>query len=115
MHPQDVYRLFDRDTRPHKQKRAICVCPQAQLFLRINSQPLWPPHHLIFAANCDFIEKDSYVELSKLVRYFGLDMQQAQYLGRLTRPVALSIMEAVEAACTLSQRHKDMVRERWGL
>lgn len=114
MFPKDVYRIFDRTTRPAKEKRAICVCDRMKLFLRLNSRSLWKPHHLIFAVNCDFLDHDSYVELRSLIRYLDEDIAVAQHLGRLSHPVAKSIMDAVEAAPTFSQRNKDLIRDRWG-
>ena len=114
MHSKDVYQVFDRFTRPQKLKRAICVCPKMMLFLRINSEPLWKPNHLICAVNCDFIDHDSYVELKSLLKYSHDDLGDGKRLGRLTPPIAKGIMDAVEAAGTLSQAHKDLVRDRWG-
>jgi len=85
-----------------------------RLFLRLNSQPLWKPHHLIFAVNCTFLDHDSYVELRGLIQYLPDDLAAAQQLGRLAHPAAKSIMDAVENAPTINQRHKDLVRDRWG-
>jgi hypothetical protein len=112
--PKDVYRIFDRLVRPPAPKRHICVCPEQRHFLRINSQPIWKPNRLIFAATCDFLDHDSYVELNAMIRLHGDDVAGAVRLGRLSPPVAQDVMSAVEDAETIPQRHKDLIRDRWG-
>lgn len=110
--PRDVVRIFDRHTRPNKPKWHICVCDERQLFLRINSEPVFRPHHLLRAANNAILHHDSYVELQQLVRHVADDIVQAEHLGVLTLQEAKSLVAAVEQAETLSDEHKDLIRER---
>jgi hypothetical protein len=109
---RDVVRIFDRHTRPNKRKWHICVCDGRQLFLRINSEPVFLPHHLLLASNNLFLHHDSYVELQQLVRHVADDIAQAEHLGVLTLQEARKLVAAVEQAETLSEEHKDLIRER---
>ena len=63
LRPRDVVKLWDRHTRPNKPKIHICVCPEKQQFLRINSEPIFPPNLIIYEAENAFLHHDSYVEL----------------------------------------------------
>ena len=108
----DVIRVLDRQTRPSKQKRLICIVPEKQWFLRINSEPKFRPHHPLLAAETDFLSHDSYVELRQFIRPFAYDLQSADKLGRLTRHQAKGLIEAVHKSKALSQDHKDLIAER---
>ena len=110
--PGDVVRVWDRQVRPPKQKRLICIAPDRQLFLRINSDPKFAPNHLLLAAESDFLDHDSYVELRQLIRPYAYEIQQAEKLGRLTRRQAVALVAAVNEARTLQQDHKDLVAAR---
>jgi hypothetical protein len=110
--PRDVVRIFDRHTRPNKRKWHICVCDERQLFLRINSEPVFRPHHQLLAANNPFLHHDSYVELQQLVRHVADDIVQAEHIGVLTLTEVRNLVTAVEQAETLSEEHKDLIRDR---
>jgi len=45
--PRDVVRIFDLYTSPRKPKLHICISERRQLFLRINSQSIFKPNHLL--------------------------------------------------------------------
>lgn len=111
LQPRDVIRVWDRQTIPAKLKRAICVAPGKQYFLRINSEPKFKPNHPILKSESDFLDHDSYVELRQLVRPFAYDIQQLELLGRLTDAQAKSLVEAAQCAKTLPQEHKDLIQE----
>ncbi len=108
--PGDVILVWDRGTRPPKHKRLICIDPGRQLFLRINFKALFRPHHPLSAAESDFLDHDSFVELRQLVRPFAYDIAQARNLGRLTARQTRSLLESVEAAETLSDEQKELIR-----
>jgi hypothetical protein len=60
-------RVLDRQVRPQpKQKRLICIEPEKQWFLRINSPSKYKPNHPIAKDDCDFLDHDSFVELRQL-------------------------------------------------
>jgi hypothetical protein len=80
----DVIRVWDRRTRPAKFKRQICISPDRQLFLRINSRANFPPHMIIRADGADFLDADSFVELWQLTRPYAQEIEEADLLGRLT-------------------------------
>lgn len=110
--PGDVVRVWDRQTQPAKPKRLICIAPEKQLFLRINSDPKFKPNHPLFASESDFLDHDSYVELRQLIRPYAYDIQQAELLGRLTARQAASLVEAARLAESLTQEHKDLIASR---
>ncbi|MCW5695513.1 MAG: hypothetical protein KIS96_02140 [Bauldia sp.] len=113
LRPRDVVLLWDRGTRPPKDKRHICVDPGRQLFLRINSKPIWTPSHLIKAApGVRFIAHDSYVELRQLVRHMAYEISRAAPLGRLDDEQTEALCAAVRIAETLSEDHKDLIVAR---
>lgn len=107
--PGDVIRIHDRWTHPPKPKRHICICMTRQFFLRINSRSIYSPCHLLRQADNDFLEKDSYVELTQLVRHFAYDIPKAEILGRLTGGEARRLILAAEAAETLTPAHKRLI------
>lgn len=110
--PGDVVRVWDRQVKPAKFKRLICIDPDKQQFQRINSKPIFKPHHPIPASDAVFVDHDSYVELRQLVRPFAYEIEQAEHLGSLTAEQARSLLEAVEQAETLSQEQKDLIAQR---
>ena len=110
--PGDVIRVWDRNTRPPKFKRHICICPDRQHFLRINSKPVFPPHLLIKADGADFLDEDSYVELQQLVRHFALEIDDADYLGRLNATQNALLQVAVEHCKALPIDIKEFIIER---
>jgi hypothetical protein len=89
----------------------ICVAPERQLFLRINSEPKFKPHHLLRQNESTFLDHDSYVELRQLIRLYAHDMQQCEILGRLSETQARSLVIVASGCATLSQDHKDLIAE----
>jgi hypothetical protein len=109
----DVIRVWDRGTHPPKFKRHICVCPERQLFLRINSKAFFPPHMIIRAEGADFLDTDSFVELQQLVRHYAQEIADADVLGRLTMTHVQALRISVAACEALSQELKDLILERF--
>lgn len=62
--------------------------------------------------NPKFLGKDSYVELTHLVRNYEYDVQRAQYLGRMSPAEAKQLVVAVDRAETLIEAHKRIIREQ---
>lgn len=112
LRPGDVIRVWDRQTRPPKTKRLICIAPERQLFLRINSEPKFLPHHRLLASESDFLEHDSYVELRQLIRPLAYDIAQAERIGTITQQQATALIAAAKGAKTLTEDHKDLIAER---
>jgi hypothetical protein len=110
--PRDVVEIWDRHTRPPKSKWHICVCDQRQLFLRINSDPVYQPAHPILAANNSFLHHDSFVEVQQLVRHIADDIVQARHLGVLSMQEARNLVAAAGKAATLSEEHKQLISDR---
>lgn len=110
--PRDVVKLWDRHTRPNKPKIHICVCERRQLFLRINSNPVYKPCHALSAAANTFLEWDSYVELTQLVRHIKYEIDRAEFMGRISQREIYGLLEAVWEAETLSDEHKSLIDER---
>lgn len=115
--PRDVIRVFDTQISEPKWKRFICVSPERRLFLRINSNPYWPPHVKIREAeNRGFLDHDSYVELTGLVRVPIFEFNRAiarsdNPMGRVTESVAREIAFAAQRAATLSDEHRQIIRD----
>jgi len=110
--PRDVVRLWDRYTSPNKYKLHICVCDQRQLFLRINSDPAFPPVHPLSQRNNPFLHHDSYVELQQLVRHMGEEIRAAERIGRISQSETRALIAAANEAPTLSPEHKRLIAER---
>ena len=111
--PRHVIRIFDRFTRPNKLKRHLCVCDRLQLFLRINSEPIFQPvHPILLADNRSFLTHDSFIELQQLVRHVADDIANAEFLGVMSMQEARKVVAAAEQADTLSEEHKQTIRER---
>ena len=114
--PRDVAKILDRQVRPAKWKRLICVSEQPRRFLRINSDPQWRPHMKILRAECNFLDYDSYVELRELVRVGPTEFRDAvarpdNPIGRLTDEMARQIELEAQRAPTLSDENRRLVRE----
>ena len=107
--------MWDHTTHPPKPKRHICVCPEKQLFFRINSDPTFPPHLPIRADNADFLEHDSYIELMQLVRLQGYHIQQAERLGTLTMTHKRAIVISLEQGGWMAEDWIEFVRDRFDL
>lgn len=107
--PRDVIRVWDRHTHPNKWKRHICVCPTKQLFLRINSDPIFPPHHFLPKVSNPFLDHDSYVELQGLVRHFAYEIGRSEHLGRMSIHEARMLVEAAWKADTLTEDQKELI------
>lgn len=113
MNPRDVLRIYSRTTKPPKYKRFICVCPHRRFFLQLNSKALWPPHHALFAVNNDFLEHDSYVELTRLYCLLEEDCRLAEPLGRVSPNEIGQIYASLDYHGTLPPAHMELVRESW--
>jgi len=113
--PGDVIRVWDRQSHPAKFKRLICVSPDRQLFLRINSAPKFKPNHPLRASESNFLDHDSYVELRQLIRPLAYELMQAQPLGRLSADQRRFLVAAARRAATLSPDQKDLIAEAFRL
>jgi len=112
--PGDVIRIWDRHTRPNKRKLHICIDPERQLFLRINSEAVFPPTHRLARADCPFLHHDSYVELQALTRHIADDIARAEEVGRLSRQVRAELLVSVRSAETLTDEQKSLIAEALG-
>jgi hypothetical protein len=54
---------------------------------------------------------DSYVELQQLVRHLSDEIRDAERVGRLSLPEAKALVEAAQAAETLTPEHKRLIAE----
>ncbi|RUM21508.1 hypothetical protein EFD56_03230 [Rhizobium phaseoli] len=108
----DVIRVWDRWTKPPKEKRHICICPDGQLFLRINSKALFPPHLMIRAVTTNFLDHDSYVELQQLIRLYASDISEAEVIGRLNLTHVTALTIAVGHCEALSGELKSLITDR---
>lgn len=111
----DVIRVWDHLTHPPKLKRHICVCPEKQLFLRINSEPIFPPHLPLKADACDFLDHDSYVELQQLQRLQAYHIEAAEKIGTLSRTHMRAIVIVLENGGWMAQDWIDFIRNRFGI
>ncbi len=114
--PGDVLGIFDPGVRPPKKKWQICVCGELGLFLRINSNPLFRPNHLIHAADCRALKHDSYVELARLLEFSPVEISEAMesggYKGRLSPLVRRDLAYAGSKAPTLTPEQKLLIEDR---
>jgi hypothetical protein len=62
--------------------------------------------------NSSFLTHDSYVELTQLVRHVADDIARAEHLGVMNMNEARKLVAAAEKAVTLSEEHKQLIRER---
>jgi hypothetical protein len=111
LRPRDVLRIWDRYTRPKKFKFHICISPDRQLFLRINSDLLFQPAHPISKAANNFLHHDSYVELQQLVFHMNDDIRNAEAIGRLSKAEAKALNDAAQQAKTLTPEYKRIIAE----
>jgi len=88
-----------------------CISERRQLFLRINSQSIFKPNHLLVKARNLYLAHDSYVELQQLVRHMSEEMREAELVGRLSLAEARALVDAVQAAETLPMEHKRLIAE----
>jgi len=110
----DVIEIFDSLTRPKKPKWHICICDQRRLFLRINSRPLWPPHHEIYEEHNTFLDHDSYVELRQLLHFSEQAVTDALRLlknpiGRIDKNEARQLAMTARNVPTLNDEQKDLI------
>ena len=106
-------RIWDRRLnvgRP-KPKLHICICERRQFFLRINSEPLFEPNHLLRKSPNNGLTHDSYVELQQIVRHDSDDISDAEPVGRLSLSEATALVDAAQKAETLSPEHKRIISE----
>jgi hypothetical protein len=109
--PRDVVRIFDLYTSPRKPKLHICISERRQLFLRINSQPIFKPNHLLRKSSNPYLDHDSYVELQQLVRHMSDEIREAEFVGRLSLAEAKDLVDAAQIAETLPAEHKRLITE----
>jgi hypothetical protein len=109
--PRDVVRIFDLYTSPRKPKLHICISERRQLFLRINSESIFKPNHMLVNSRNPFLAHDSYVELQQLVRHMSDEIREAEYVGRLSLAEARALVDAAHAAETLPMEHKRLIAE----
>jgi hypothetical protein len=108
-----VIRVWDE--RAGKHKRHICVSERRQIFLRINTDPVFKPHHPLLKVNNDrVLTHDSYVELQQLVRLESDDISHAERLGRLSQSETNKLVEAAQNADTLTPEQKRLIFECLG-
>ncbi|WP_137136859.1 hypothetical protein [Rhizobium sp. FKY42] len=107
-----VIRVWDRKTKPPKFKRHICICPQANMFFRINSKPLFPPHMILRAEGAPFLEHDSYIELQQLIKDMAFEVNQAEVLGRLTPTHVQALKISITQCGALTDEVKDFIMNR---
>jgi hypothetical protein len=108
---RDVVRIFDLYTSPRKPKLHICVSERRQLFLRINSQSIFKPNHLLLQSRNAYLAHDSYVELQQLVRHMSEEIREAELVGRLSLAEATALVDAAQAAETFPMEHKRLIAE----
>jgi hypothetical protein len=108
---RDVLRIFDLYTSPRKPKLHICVSERRQLFLRINSEAIFKPNHLLLRSRNTYLAHDSYVEFQQLIRHMSDEIRNAELVGRLSLPEAKALVEAAQAAETLPPEHKRLIAE----
>ncbi|HEV2957850.1 MAG TPA: hypothetical protein VGX95_17185 [Xanthobacteraceae bacterium] len=108
---RDVVRIFDLYTSPREPKLHICVSERRQLFLRINSQSIFKPNHLLRKSTNAYLAHDSYVELQQLVRHMSEEIREAEFVGRLSLAEAKALVDAAHGAETLPMEHKRLIAE----
>jgi hypothetical protein len=108
---RDIVRIFDLYTSPRKPKLHVCVSERRQLFLRMNSQPIFKPNHLLRKSANAYLTHDSYVELQQLVRHMSEEIREAEFVGRLSFAEARALVDAAQAAETLPMEHKRLIAE----
>jgi hypothetical protein len=109
--PREVWRIWDRYTSPNKRKLHVCICSDRQLFLRINSEPIFESAYPLAKAKNAFLHHDSYVELQQLVRHWSDDIRAGEYIGRVTKAEAKALTEAAQQAKTLTPEQKRIIAE----
>ena len=82
-----------------------------QLFLRINSQSIFKPNHLLRKSTNAYLAHDSYVELQQLVRHMSEEIREAEFVGRLSLGEARALVDTAQAAETLPLEHKRLIAE----
>ena len=112
INPGDVIRIEDRDAPPVKIKIHVCICMGDQLFMRINSKPIWLPCHMILRKNNQYLDHDSYVELNQLVRHSHRELKEAEVVGRMSSSETKNLIAAAERAETLTTEHKARIKLR---
>jgi len=110
---RDVIKLFDKQLRSPSWKLLICVCPRRRLFLRINSRPLWNPHHRLRQSENTFLSWDSYVELRELVRVPPNELRQA--LARQENPIGMMDEREARATAFAAQQASTLSDEMRGI
>jgi len=115
--------LFCEFTNPHKEKYLVLVCLGARpLLLFINSRihpyiarrpDLQVCQVRLSALEYDFLDRDSFVDCSKVIADFGEDDIKQQLLddvgrvrGELNASTIREIITAVQSARTISPRYK---------
>ncbi len=96
-------------TRPPKDKLAICVCSERNLFVWINTNPR--PHGVgqfkIVGNSHNALTHDSHLDCSRLTTFLPAELQAAQDRGPISNALALAILEFLETdrPSTLTDGH----------
>ncbi len=113
MKPRDVIRIWDKFTRPEKRKIHICVCEGRQAFLRINSNPIFRPNHLLLVAdNREFLDHDSYVELNRILRHRQYEISQSEWIGTISRAQCVLLLKSVWASDAFTDNEKQFIEDQ---
>jgi hypothetical protein len=116
LRPGDIIFIHDDDIARPKTKLHICICPDRRRFLRINSRPLYPPHHPLTQAANPFLDHDSYVELQSLCwhshpRLIAAMQRKSNPIGRLSAAEISALIVAVSSVPTLTPEQIELIRE----
>jgi hypothetical protein len=107
-----VIRIPDPNVRPkNKLKLHICVCPLKRLFLRINSNPMWEPWHELLAAQNDFLDHDSYVELLELHVFPQAEIDKAEVIGEMNIAEMDALAKTAMGCVTLTGEQREIIDE----
>lgn len=98
-----------------KVKWHICVCPLELYFLRINTKPIFKPHHPLPCNQYTFLDHDSYLELGALLHFewkrVAGEQNENEPVGRLTQQNAYNVAVACQNVATLPRAHKRLIWE----
>ncbi len=112
---REVVNIWDKWTKPEKPKIHLCICPKRQLFLRINTKPIWTPNHFLsHVDNADIIEHDSYVELNRLFRNRAYEISRARSRGFMSDVECRALVATAYGVATLSDEEKEFIDRQIG-
>lgn len=101
-------------TKPPKPKFALCVCVNNGFFCWINS--LAKSHgkdQLALHAGChELVTKDCFLDLSRVVKHPGFEMEDAKEFSRISTEFASRIVTRIDAGLfIMPSTHSSIVRE----